>query len=165
MRGRTNTPCVQSPEEMAGRFQAELMTTLPGWKERLGANPDRMVELEQEIHAAFSRGADLVVVGLMALVTKQPRFVEACEQTQRDAAVPLGRGRPRQVQVRLLGGLIMWVTSLYCAPRKGWFSRTKDRVPGMYVELAQFGCGKGCTPGVAQANSAVTASSSSSGML
>jgi len=143
-----NTPCVQSPEEMAGRFQAELMTALPGWKDRLGADPDRMVELEREIHAAFSRGADLVVVGLMALVTKQPQFVEACEQTRRDAAVPLGRGRPRQIQVRLLGGLIMWVTSLYCAPRKGWFSRIKEKAPGMYVELAQFGCGKGCTPGL-----------------
>jgi hypothetical protein len=143
-----NTPSVQSPEEMAGRFQAELMTALPGWKGRLAADPDQMVELEREIHAAFSRGADLVVVGLMALVTKQPRFVEACEQTRRDAAVPLSRGRPRQIQVRLLGGLIMWVTSLYCAPRKGWFNRTKERTAGMYVELAQFGCGKGCTPGL-----------------
>jgi hypothetical protein len=143
-----DTPCVRSPEEMAGRFQAELMTALPGWRERLGANPDRMVELEQEIHAAFSRGADLLVVGLMAVVTKAPQFAGACERIRRDAAVPLGRGRARQIQVRLLGGLMMWVTSLYCAPRKGWFSRTKEKTHGMYVELVQFGFGKGCTPGL-----------------
>jgi hypothetical protein len=133
---------------MAGRFQAELMTALPGWKERLGASPDQMVELEQEVHAAFSRGADLLVVGLIAVVTKAPEFTETCEQTRRHAAVPLSRGRPRQIQVRLLGGLIMWVTSLYCAPHKGWFRRTKEKTPGMYVELAQFGFGKGCTPGL-----------------
>ena len=143
-----DTPCVRSPEEMAGRFQAELMTALPGWKERLGVDPDQMAELEREIHTAFSRGADLLVVGLMAVVTKTPLFTDACEQTRRDAAVPLSRGRPRQIQIRLLGGLIMWVTSLYCAPRKGWFSRTKEKTPGMYVELAQFGFGKGCTPGL-----------------
>jgi hypothetical protein len=143
-----NTPCVRSPEEMAGRFQAELMTALSGWKERLGANPDHLVELEQQIHAAFSRGADLLIVGLMAVVTNAPEFAEACERTRRDAAVPLGRGRARQVRVRLLGGLMMWVTSLYCAPRKGWFGRTNEKTPGMHVELVQFGFGKGCTPGL-----------------
>ena len=142
------TPCVQSSEEMAGRFQAELMTLLPEWKKRLAADPDRLIELERDIHSAFSRGADLVVVGLMAVVTNTPRFEDAREQARQDAAVPLGRGRLRQVRVRLLGGLIMWVTSLYCTPSKSWLNRTKEKAPGMYVELAQFGFGKGCTPGL-----------------
>ena len=142
------TPCVQSPEEMAGRFQAELMTSLSGWKAQLAADPDRMIELEREIHTAFSRGADLLVVGLMAAVTNAPQFSETCEHARQDTVVPLGRGRRRQIQVRLLGGLIMWVTSLYCAPRKSWLNRTKEQAPGMYVELAQFGFGKGCTPGL-----------------
>ena len=133
---------------MAGRFQAELMTSLPGWKERLWTDPAQLVELEQEVHAAFSRGADLLVVGLLAVVTKAPEFIKACEHTRCDAAVPLGRGRARQIRVRLLGGLMMWITSLYCAPRKGWFSRTNEKAPGMYVELVQFGFGKGCTPGL-----------------
>ena len=137
-----NTPCVRSPDaEMAGRFQAELMTALSGWKERLGANPDHLVELEQQIHAAFSRGADLLIVGLMAVVTNAPEFAEACElHSACDAAVPLGRGRSRgKCVVRLLGGLMMWVTSLYCAPRKGWSSgRTNEKTPGMHVELVQF---------------------------
>ncbi len=36
---------------------------------------------------------------------------------------------------------------MYCAPRKG--SRfTEEDVSGLYVELAQFGCGKGITPGL-----------------
>lgn len=143
-----DTPFVQSPEEMAGRFQAELMTALPAWKRRLDENPDQMLEIEQIIHAAFSRGADLLVVGLIAMTTKTPPFRDACEQTRVDAAVPLSRGRERQIQVRLLGGLIMWITSLYCAPRKSWFRQTKESTPGMYVELAQFGFGKGCTPGL-----------------
>jgi hypothetical protein len=141
-------PCVQSPEEMAVRFQSELITALPGWKEQLAADPDRLIELEREIHAAFSRGADLVVVGLMAAVTNTPRFEATREHARQAAAVPLSRGRLRQVQVRLLGGLIMWVTSLYCTPRKSWLNQTKEKARGMYVELAQFGFGKGCTPGL-----------------
>jgi hypothetical protein len=143
-----DTPYVQSSEEMAGRFQAELLTALPRWKERLRANPDRLVEVEQEVHAAFARGADLLIVGLIAMVMKTPEFTAGGERTRRNAAVPLGRGRARQIQVRLLGGLIMWITSLYCAPRKRWFGRTDEKAPGMYVELAQFGFGKGCTPGL-----------------
>lgn len=31
----SQSACVQSPEEMIGRFQAELMTSLPAWKARL----------------------------------------------------------------------------------------------------------------------------------
>ena len=124
-----NTPCVRSPEEMAGRFQAELMTALSGWKERLGANPDHLVELEQQIHAAFSRGADLLIVGLMAVVTNAPEFAEACgaalAQRMRPcrwagarAAASAGPTARRSDDVG--------ATSLYCAPRKGWF-RSNER--------------------------------------
>jgi hypothetical protein len=133
---------------MAGRFQGELMTALPAWKERLQASPDRLVDLERDVHAAFARGADLLIVGLIAVTMKTTEFAGSAERTRQNAAVPLGRGRQRQIQVRLLGGLILWVTSLYCAPRKRWFGRASEPAPGIYVELAQFGFGKGCTPGL-----------------
>jgi len=141
-------PCVESPEEMVGRFQAELMTVLPAWRQKLAANPGQMMELEQQVHAKFSRGADLLIVGLMAVVTNTPEFSEGCEQVRQGATVRLDRGRVRQIQVRLLGGLIIWVTSLYCATRKSWLRQSKEKGSGMYVELAQFGCGKGCSPGL-----------------
>jgi len=143
-----DTPYVESPEEMAGRFQAELLTALPRWKERLRAHPERLVEIEQEVHTAFARGADLLIVGLIALVMKMPEFTEGGERIRQKTAVPLGRGREREIQVRLFGGLLMWITSLYCPPRKGGLRGVTEKVPGIYVELAQFGFGKGCTPGL-----------------
>jgi len=143
-----DTPRVKSPEEMAGRFQTELMTQLPGWKERLRTHPGELGELEREVHAAFSRGADLLVVGLVAVVMKMPDFDEACEHTRRSYVQPLRRGRMRQIRVRLLGGLLMWVTSLYCVPRNPRRSQAEENVPGLYIELSQFGFGKGCTPGL-----------------
>jgi hypothetical protein len=141
-------PRVGGAEEMAGRFHGELIAALPGWKERLRADPDRLVEVEQEVHVAFARGADLLLAGLLATVMKQPSFDEACEQTRRTFGHPLRRGRMRELQIRLLGGLLVWVTSLYCAPAKRRFGKGDESVPGLYVELAQFGFGKGYSPGL-----------------
>ena len=141
-----NSPPVVSPEEMAGRFHGELIAAMPEWKRRLGEDPSRLTELERDVRDAFSRGADLVVAGLIALVMKRPGFEEACEQTRRKYRIPLSRGRARQVRIRLLGGLLVWVTSLYCEPRRGWFRKAEEKVPGLHVELAQFGFGKGCSP-------------------
>ena len=141
-----NSPPVVSPEEMAGRFYGELMGAMPDWKRRLGEDPSLLAELEHDVHDAFSRGADLVVAGLIALVMKQREFEEACEQTRQDYRFPLSRGRTRSLQIRLLGGLLVWVTSLYCEPRRGWFRKQNENAPGLHIELAQFGFGKGCSP-------------------
>ena len=62
-----NSPLVKSPEEMVGRFQTELISALPGWKERLQGDPSQLTNLEREVQAAFSRGADMLIVGLLAM--------------------------------------------------------------------------------------------------
>jgi len=141
-----DSPPVVSPEEMAGRFHGELIAAMPAWKRRLGEDSSRLPELEHDVHEAFSRGADLVVAGLIALVMKQDGFEEACEQTRQNYRFPLSRGRPRSLRIRLFGGLLVWVTSLYCGPRSGWFRKRDEKAPGLHVELAQFGFGKGCSP-------------------
>lgn len=141
-------PTIESVEEMAGRFSGELLSLVPAWKQRLFADPGQLEPLEHEVHAAFARGADLLLAGLIAVVMKQPEFAAASEQTRSGYQQPLARGRERTICVRLLGGLVMWVASLYCAPRKRLFREPADKVPGLYVELAQFGFGKGVTPGL-----------------
>jgi hypothetical protein len=141
-----DAPSVQSTEEMAGRFSAELMTFIPQWKDRLSDDPSCLEELEHAVHAAFSRGADLLLAGLIAVVMRQAAFEEAAHQARADYRFPLERGRPRTLQVRLLGGLLIWVTSLYCGPRGNWRNRPLEKIPGLHIELAQFGIGKGCSP-------------------
>ncbi len=146
-----NSPFVKSAEEMAGRFSAELMGLMPVWKERLLRDPGGLCELEVDVHAAFARGADLVVTGLLALVMKQPTFVDSSKATRQGFSQPLRRGRERKIQLRLLGGLLVWATSLYCAVRRPKDSATQERKRGVYVELAQFGFGKGCSPALESA--------------
>jgi hypothetical protein len=142
-----NGPRIESVEEMAGRFYAEMLTLVPVWKQRLSADPGQLMPLEHEVQAAFARGADLLLAGLIAVVMKQPEFAAASEQTRDEFLQPLARGRERTIRVRLLGGLVMWVASLYCAPLRR-SRQSADEVSGLYVELAQFGFGKGVTPGL-----------------
>ncbi len=141
-----DAPPVVSPEEMAGRFYGELIGAMPDWKRRLGEDPSRLAELEHEVRDSFHRGADLVVAGLIALVMKQSEFEEACEQTRRNYRFPLAGGRMRPLRIRLLGGLLVWITSLYCEPRRRLFRKGEENVPGLHIELTQFGFGKGCSP-------------------
>ena len=143
-----DTPFVQSAEEMGGRFSAEFMALLPVWKEQLRQNPASLVEVEAGVHGTFARGADLVVTGLLAGLMKQPEFAESTEALRKGFAEPLERGRERKIQVRLLGGLVVWVTSLYCEFRRSRQATSGQRRRGMHVELAQFGFGKGCSPGL-----------------
>ena len=137
-----------SPEDMLGRFYAELMRLVPGWKQRLLAHPDALPELEREVQIKFSRGADLAVVGLISWVMQQAAFADVMDRVKRESLTPLAPGRWREVKVTLLGGLVMWVTSLYCQAR----GRTDDladdppeRAPGLNLELAAMGFAKGCS--------------------
>jgi hypothetical protein len=140
-------PMVQSVEEMTGRFHRELMTLAPQWKQELADDPAQLEAIEREVQKAFSRGADLLVAGLIAVVMQQEDFDAASEQTRQDFAAPLAAGRKRTIRVRLLGGLIIWVASLYCSPQKAsrW---QKEKRSGLHIELAQFGFGKGVSPGL-----------------
>lgn len=142
-----NGPRIQSVEEMAGRFSSELMTLMPQWRARLISEPGSLAELERDVHAEFSRGADLILAGLLAVALAGPELAEASERTRQEFHTPLQRGRERTVRVQLLGGLIIWVASLYCAPRQRGKGAEEKR-SGLYVELAQFGFGKGVTPGL-----------------
>ena len=50
------------------------------------------------------------------------------------------------MQIRLLGGLLIWVTSLYCARAGVGSANQKNAFRGLHIELAQFGFAKGCSP-------------------
>jgi hypothetical protein len=143
-----NGPNVQSVEEMIGQFTSELVSLMPAWRQRILVDPSSLEELEREVHAAFGRGADLLVAGLLAVVMRQAEFLDRAEQTRKEYSQPLAKGRERKIRLRLFGGLVVWIASLYCAPRKSLLRSPDETASGMYVELAQFGCGKGVSPGL-----------------
>lgn len=145
--GKDGQP-IKSVNEMVLRFSQELLGSIPEWKARLREAPDELEELEREVHAACARGADFVVAGLVSVISMESDFHEACDETRCSFAYPLTRGRERKLRVRLLGGLVMWVFTLYCQPRRRWFDNSAEKKPGVYTAAAQFGFGKGVTPGL-----------------
>jgi len=146
MNGPLSEP-IKCVEDMAGHFQAELLHLLPAWKEKFKADPESLPALEHEVHQAFGRGADFIITGLLAMMMAVPEFEASCEVSRRSYDARLAKGRMRTIQIQLLGGLIVWVRTLYCPPKQGWFRSTQQsEVPGIYVGLAQLGFAKGCSP-------------------
>ena len=87
-----------------------------------------------------------MVASLLAKVTEYPQMVEHVQQVRQDAAIPLRAPQPRTLKVRLLCGLVLWVTTAYCAPRRTKATDPSEQLIGLYPELAAFGFGKGCSP-------------------
>lgn len=141
-------PAIKGVEEMVGRFSRELIPQLDRWTRRLVAEPESLEELEREIHASFSRGADMVCIGLIAALMAEPEFERQAERSRDQFDTPLEKGRQRTVRVRLLGGLLVWITSLYCPPKRRGSREDDEARAGVHVELAQFGFGKGVSPGL-----------------
>lgn len=145
MDGRDQTQ-IKSPEEMVGRFTGELLSQIPEWKRRLTGDALDLREIENAIHRSFARGADMLVAGIMATTVIDPEFEAASEQTRREFSRPLQKGRERTVGVRLLGGLLVWATTLYCPPKKKRLGKDVSPAVGLNITLAQFGFGKGVSP-------------------
>ncbi len=147
MDGR-DQPQIKSVEEMIGRFTSELLSQLPDWKRDLSDDPEQLAAMEKTVHQAFDRGADMLVAGLISIAMRDPRFEQACDSTRRGFSSPLHKGQERVVSVRLLGGLVLWATTLYCPPRKKLFRKDDQPRAGLHTTLAQFGFGKGVSPGL-----------------
>jgi hypothetical protein len=90
----------------------------------------------------------MMVAGLLAITISGGHVEQAAEQTRKRFSRPLGRGRVRMIAVRLLGGMVLWVSTLYCPPKKNRFRQDDKPRVGLDVTLAQFGFGKGVSPGL-----------------
>jgi hypothetical protein len=143
-----NGDFVSSPDQMLGMFVGELSRNFKPWIERLQQDPQSLSQIEQEVAAVCARGAGMIVVGLMAVVHASEQFTQAAERARKHFAYPLGRGRDRRLSVQMLGGFVIWLTSMYCEPGRGLFRKSRPKARGQYVELAQFGLADGVSPEV-----------------
>lgn len=141
-----NSAPVAPPAKMMKAFQVRTQSSLTQWIERLQDNPDCFAEIEQQIDQHYRQGAGELVASLLGQVTCDSQMDEHIERIRQNSPTPLRAPEPRTIKIRLLCGLILWITTLYCAPRRGkGVDRTEERV-GLYPELAALGMGKGCSP-------------------
>jgi hypothetical protein len=137
---------IKTVSEMLVRFTGEVFPKLVEWERRLKANPQNLDTIEEEAQQEFARGAGLVVAGLISVVMQTQEFAAAAERTRQEYSVPLSKGRDRRMSIQLPGGVMMWITSLYCEPRR---QRERDQVvSGLHIEQAEFGIAKKVSPGL-----------------
>lgn len=60
-----NGDFVNSPDQMLGLFIGELTRNFQPWLNRLKDDPQSLCKLEREVSASCTRGAGMIVVGLM----------------------------------------------------------------------------------------------------
>jgi hypothetical protein len=138
---------VGSPLEMASMHYQQVASRIQEWKRTIESNPAKFGELELAVHEEYRKGADMVLAAYLVMVHAVASFDAAAESTRKQYAVPLTRGRVRQIQLRLLGGLVIWIKSLYCEPSRRWFRENNpEKVPGIYIGLAQCGITNGISP-------------------
>jgi hypothetical protein len=77
--------------------------------------------------------------------------------TAADPKRKLRGGEPRPLRVRLLGGLLLWVTTLYCSPASRTGKGRGREGSGLYPELGILGFQEGKSPALVQELGRLTA--------
>ena len=149
VRLESNTgPQVVPPSESIDDFAKQTRLRQRQWAQRLADDPDAFAEIEQEVDQYYRQGAGHLVAALLGKVTEQPAMAGHVEEIRQEAAVALRAPQARPLQVRLLCGLVLFISTLYCAPLRGkqGVSPGRQRQAGLYPELAALGFLKGCSP-------------------
>jgi len=139
---------IQSTQEMILRFTTQVSVQADQWTKQLIHCPADLEAIERLVHKAYAHGADMLVAGMIAATINDGKILDTAEQTRQHFSRPLQKGRERTVAVQLLGGMIFWAVTLYCAPKKKRFRKDDAPRVGLDITLAQFGFGKGVSPGL-----------------
>jgi hypothetical protein len=141
-----NGAAVASPSDTIEAFGGQTQSCIEQWIQQLQNDPDGFVDMEQQIDQHYRQGGGQLVASLLAKVTEDPQMDDHVQQVRQDAAIPLRSPQPRTLKMRLLCGLVLWVTTAYCAPRRTKKTDPTEQLVGLYPELAALGIGKGCSP-------------------
>jgi len=137
---------IASPSDTIEAFQVQTQGCKEQWIQQLQNAPDRLAHIEQEIDQHYRQGGGQLVASLLAKATEAPLMEVHVQQVRQHAAIPLRSPQPRNLKVRLLCGLVLWITTAYCAPRRTKATDPSEQLVGLYPELAALGIGKGCSP-------------------
>ena len=139
-------PDLPTPEQALAALHQQLATQQTCWAERLAHDPASFAQLEPEIHLTFQQLADRLVASLLAQAAQQSAFQEQAKKTVAEAGRPLRRPESRPLILRLMGGLLLYVSTLYCGPVARTGSGRGKEGAGLYPELVAFGFLEGSSP-------------------
>ena len=141
-----NQQTIDVPQVIIDQFQHDTIIQAGLWAHELQNNPDQLADLEQQIDRHYRQGAGYLTAAVLAQITEHPQMEQHVQEIRNNAALPLRSPQPRTLKVRLLCGLVLWITTAYCAPRRNKNTDPSEQLVGLYPELAALGLGKGCSP-------------------
>jgi hypothetical protein len=141
-----NRQPVDAPVATIEKFQQNTIAQANLWAQKLQDNPDQLADVEQLIDTHYRQGAGQLVAGLLVLVTSGSQMDEHVKNVRENAALPLRSPQACTRKIQLLCGLVLWVSTIYCAPRRNKNTDPSEQLVGLYPELAALGMGKGCSP-------------------
>ena len=141
-----NQQPVDTPAATIEKFQQDTITQANLWAQELQDNPDQLADIEQRIDTHYRQGAGQLVASLLVLISSGAQMNEHVRHVRENAALPLRSPQACTRRIQLLCGLVLWVSTIYCAPRRNKNTDPSEQLVGLYPELATLGIGKGCSP-------------------
>jgi hypothetical protein len=148
IRWQKNGPVIGSPMQTLNSFCSDIHARQASWEERVVQDPAVFHDVQLDIQRHFNQGADRLAAAILARVTQRPEMKAHVQRVRQHAVVPLQTPERRPLKLRLLSGLVVWLTVLYCPPRSKGAKRTDDQeqLAGLYPELAALGIRHGDSP-------------------
>jgi hypothetical protein len=148
--GSHDSPPLASCKSQVQALAKRLLQNRPRWIRQLARQPDSWRDLEREIDQEVRQHTGHFLAALLQEASQESAFLEASEQVRQQAVVPIKPPQTRRSQIRLLCGLVLYVTTFYCpprpVPRKTAAKDLQEQHAGLFPELAALGIALGCTP-------------------
>jgi hypothetical protein len=140
-------PLVPPLVDLPAKLSQQLDAVKQQWLDQWNRDPASFARLEVEIHDHFRRLADQTTASLLAEATISQDQAEPGKKGGADTADRSRRPpQTRRLKLRFLGGLTVWIATIYCAPRSRTGRGRGREGTGAYPELAPLGIRKGATP-------------------
>jgi hypothetical protein len=134
---------VKTPSEEFAHFFSKTVPIILACEEQLRESPSHFRQVERELYRVFNEGAALVTAGMLNTTSKDSSVIVQVKEIQQASHTPLRSPIRQTIFIRLLCGILLQVTTLYCAPtsRHKQSPNTEAR-SGLYPELAAYGFAK-----------------------
>jgi hypothetical protein len=134
---------VSNPTDEFSFFFSRTLPLVQAFEEQVRQCPGKFCEVEQVLDKVFRKGAGMVAAALLNTTSKESHVIAQVKDIQDTSSQesPLRSPVRSTIFIRLLCGLLLRVTTLYCAPN-GKHSDTTECRTGLYPELAAYGFAK-----------------------
>jgi hypothetical protein len=134
---------VKTASEEFAFFFSHTLELIHQCEQRLLESPGNFKEVERTLSHAFKKGAGLVTAGLLNTTSKDSSVIAPVQEIQQSSETPYRSPVRQTIFIRLLCGLLLQVTTLYCAPKgKSTHTDSTEARSGLYPELAAYGFAK-----------------------